>query len=86
MNARSYAIKQPVSQVFLNDNKLSAFYGKQPSDDRELEESDMVDTTYDKNKKARGRWDKIKEIKRFLSELSNSTISLPSLLTLARCQ
>jgi hypothetical protein len=81
-----YAIKQPVSQVFLNDNKLSAFYGKQPSDDRELEESDMVDTTYDKNKKARGKWDKIKEIKRFLYELSNSTISLPSLLTLARCQ
>lgn len=30
-----------VSEVFVKDNKLSAFYGKQPSNDRELEESDM---------------------------------------------
>ena len=55
MNGKSYAIKQPVSEVFLKDNKLSAFYGKQPSDDRGLEEGDMVDRIYDKDKKAKGR-------------------------------
>lgn len=41
VNGKWYAIKQPVSEVFVKDNKLSAFYGKQPSNDRELEESDM---------------------------------------------
>jgi hypothetical protein len=28
VNDKSYAIKQPVSEVFLKDNELSAFYGK----------------------------------------------------------
>lgn len=41
VNGKWYSIKQPVSEVFVKDNKLSAFYGKQPSNDRELEESDM---------------------------------------------
>jgi hypothetical protein len=55
VNGKSYAIKQPASEVFLRGNKLSAFYGKQPSNDRELEESDMIDTIYDKVKKAKAR-------------------------------
>jgi hypothetical protein len=55
VNGKWYAIKQPVSEVFVKDNKLSAFYGKQPSNDRELEESDMVDTITDKVKKTKGR-------------------------------
>jgi hypothetical protein len=41
VNGKWYSIKQPVSEVFVKDNKLSAFYGKQPSNDRELVESDM---------------------------------------------
>jgi len=70
---KSSAIKQPLSEVFLNDKKLSAFYSKQPSNERHIEESDIVDTIYEKRKKARARQDKIKEIKSFFSEPSNST-------------
>jgi hypothetical protein len=78
VNDKSSTLKQPVSEVFLKDNKLSAFYSKQPSNERHKEESDIVDTIYDKVKKAKAREDKIKEIKSFFSEPFNLMISLPS--------
>jgi hypothetical protein len=85
VNDKSSTLKQPVSEVFLKDNKLLAFYSKQPSNERHKEESDIVDTIYDKVKKAKAREDKIKEIKSFFPSHSTQRFLYHRPLTLAQC-